>query len=482
MKHISTFLESLDINQAFLFPSHNKVEIFGLWKIEIISPREMIFYSKNGLGQWERKNICDCYVQLAVHKGLIEINTGFAQCLEEALDHQDEIVGWCAAFEKVIFNRICDLYDENGLSYRQESDNSEIALFISNCLKKDNFETLFCLIGKLHSFFKTHIFGCGSFDKFFSFAPNRIRISSLVNLVMYPVVVNKFNKYLSNQYVVVRLIQISEELLQEIECNGFANREDFARLILANIDDEARFSDQEINFFLNCKECALEGLSNTNEYFIRWLRFFAEVAADYHYENVDLLFKKFILIGYENCLMNKAYIKEIFHFFKERNEDGNGYDLKYALKYSLIFNSIDWNQKFTGNIDELIMNLDFDIDNVRKKSVLLGFVKLKKLNAKFIKNGFSFKELPSDFVENLIVNCNLLLGMGISSASESDLAFMVQKIDDHYVLVGSEPEISGDGEERPLYHIVLSDDMDASLSSGASLKMRKYFDNVMLSN
>ena len=481
MTDISTFLKGLNIGQTFQFSSTNKIEIFGLWQIEILSPRQMLFHSKNAYFEWEEKDICDCYVQVSVHKGSIDINTGFAQCLNEALDHQDEIMGWLDAFQTVIFNRLCDLYDENGLSYRQESDNLEIKKFITSILRQDNFEKLSCLIRRVHDFFRCQIFGEGVFTKYFPFSPRRIRISSLVNLITHPAVISKFNQHLSNHYVIVRLIQISEDLLNKIERTNFSSNGEFARLILSNINDDARFSNNEINFFLNCGGKALEELSNSNENFIKWLKFFAEVAYDCHYEDIDLLFKKFMLIGYENSVRNKAYIKKIFTTFKERSFDDNNHDLKYALKYSLIFNSINWDEECTDSLDELMISLDSDIESIRKKNILLGFIKLKNLNTNFLRSNFSFENIPCDFVRDLIVNCNLLLGVGGSSANDSNMAFMVQKIDEHYVLVASEIEADS-SNERSLYHILLSDDLNASLGMGASSKMQEHFSRTLLNN
>lgn len=479
MNTVSTFLDSLDINGVIVFPNENSVEIFSLWRIEVLAPDKLMFHEKNTHGEWELTGICNCLVQLYVNQGSIEFaSTKYASSFNEALDYQDDIFGWCITFEKVVFNKLCDLYDEADIAYRDNEVDECIMGFIAKNLKGYSFERFSCLIGHLHGFFKQKLFNGGSLSVCFPYEPNTIRISSLVNLTMHPKVVSIFSNYLSSHFVVVRLIQISENLIRDIENTTFEKPEQFAKLILSNIDDEARFTDAEISYFLNSDSAILEQLSTESGLFIKWLKFFAEVSTDCSYQNINLLIKKFMLIGYVDCVRNKAYIRAIFEKFKHKAKRGNNYDLEYALTYSLIFNSLDWSQKNDSSVLDLLIQLEDDIEGVRRLNVLRCFIQLKTVNTNYIKHGVNLKDLPAEYVNNLIADCNLLIGMGVKNLNECNLVFVVQEISGQYVLTGSEINNGQQDSERSFYHIVLSNDED-DIGIGTSKIMRKYFDEIV---
>ena len=72
-----------------------------------------------------------------------------------------------------------------------------------------------------------------------------------------------------------------------------------------------------------------------------------------------------------------------------------------------------------------------------------------------------------------MVNCHILIGLDWADSISSDMGFVLQKIDESYVLIGSDNQ-----PERSFYHtIIVGEDVDVILSS--SERCERYFDQVI---
>lgn len=180
-------------------------------------------------------------------------------------------------------------------------------------------------------------------------------------------------------------------------------------------------------------------------------------------------------IGYKGCVKNRRYVEALFSFFQCKSFQNNTYDLSYAINYSLIVNSINWNCTYSGNTDNYINNLDCSIDDIRKSDVFRAFMRFDNGDTHYLKSGCTYQSAPTEYVNELLINCHILVGLDWSDTHSSDMGFVLQRIGDSYVLSGFDNQ-----PDRSYYHtIIVGDEVDVAYSS--SVEFEGYLEEVILS-
>lgn len=473
MSLLDQFLERLEIQESISFSNSNEVALFDLWKIQISENKCLTIQEKNAFGVWEEVELSNCHIPLFIESGRVVFDTRHSSNFEEMLDHEHNLLKWKTYFTEAIFKKLTTCYDY--LNYRRTKiTNNKILNFINNKLVSLNLEKFACLVSMLHSFFQDKLFSLKPLSEVFPYVPDKIRISTLLNLTIHSEAIKIYNKFLPNHLAMAKFIHISPELLKVIETSNFLSKSSFAKLILSNIDDQARFDNSDIAFFISCDHLTLQQLSQDKKTFIPWLQFFSKVARNCKFHDIHLLFKEFMKIGLKGCIKNRKYVEAIFSFFQSKSFQNNTSDLSYAIGYSLIFNSMNWNCSYSGNVDRYINNLDCGIDDIRKLDVFRAFMRFEN-EANYLKAGYSYGSLSKDFVKELLINCHILVGLDCNDTMFSDIGFVLQRVGDSYVLIGSDNQ-----PDRSFYHtIIVGNEVDLSMTKCADYE--GYFDEVLRS-
>lgn len=474
MSFIDNFLNTLDIQECISFTSKNEVNIFGLWKVEITDPKLLKLQAKNSYGEWCAVKHCDCDIPVFVESGRIDFDSRHSVNFEEMLEHEHSLLSFKIKLVEAVNLKICSLFDQVNIK-RTHYINKRIINFINSKLENTNIERLSLLVSKLHAFFQIKFFTVKPLVEIYPYAPEKIRISTLINLSQHTNVIKLYNHFLPNHLTVAKFLHISPELLDKLEALSFSSRAAFAKLILSNIDYHARFDNDDISFFINCDYLSLRQFSLDKDNFIPWLKFFSKVSRNCRFANIHLLFREFMRIGLKGCTKNKRYIEAIFSFFQSKSFQNNSHDLNYSINYSLIVNSINWNCIYNGNVDRYVDCLDCSIDEIRKSDVFRAFKRFERTEAYYLKAGYSYGDLPSKYVNDLLVNCHILVGLECDDNMQSDVGFVLQKVGDSYLLIGSDNQ-----PDRSYYHtIIVGDDIDMAFSS--SVDIEGHFDEVLRS-
>lgn len=473
MSLLDQFLERLEIHESISFSSSNEVTLFDLWKIEILPSKCLTIQEKNAYGVWEQVDLSNCHIPLFIESSRVVFDTRHSSNFEEMLDHEHNLLKWKTYFTEAIFKKLSNSFDY--LSHRRtKNTNTKILDFINTKLNELNFEKFSCLVSMLHSFFQDKLFSLKPLSEVFAYVPDKIRISTLLNLTKHSEAIKIYNKFLPNHLAMAKFIHISPELLKVIENSNFSSKSSFAKLILSNIDDQARFDNGDISFFINCDHLTLQQLSIDKKNFIPWLQFFSKVARNCKFHDIHLLYKEFMKIGFKGCIKNRKYVEAIFSFFQSKSFQNNTSDLNYAINYSLIFNSMNWNCSYSGNVDRYINNLDCGIDDIRKMDVFRAFMRFEN-EANYLKAGYSYNSLSSDFVNELLINCHILVGLDCNDTMFSDIGFVLQRVGESYVLIGSDNQ-----PDRSFYHtIIIGNEMDLNMTQ--CVDHEGYFDEVLRS-
>lgn len=473
MSFLKEFLEQLDIQESIRFPNNNEVTLFDLWKVGIEPSNTLSIQEKNAYGVWGIVDSLDCSIPLFIETGRVIFDGRHSETFDEMLDFEHKLINWKSYFVDAINERICSLYDEVNHK-RSKIVNKKILNFIHEKLNEINLEVLSVLISKVHSFFQKHFFSTKPLSEVFPFAPDKIRISTLISVSVHSESIKIYNQFLPQHLSIVKLIHVSSDLLKIIE-NGKStfSKPSFAKLILSNIDDQARFDNADLTFFINCDHLSLQQLTNEKKNFIQWLQFFSKVSRNCRFQGIHLLFREFMRIGYKGCVKNRKYVEAIFSFFQYKSFQNNTSDLNYAIGYSLIVNSMNWNCTYSSNVDRFINNLDCSIDDIRKSDVFRAFMRFERYDSYYLKSGYSYGSLSKDFINDLLVNCHILVGLDWNDSISSDMGFVLQRVGDSFVLIGSDNQ-----PERSFYHtIIVGEDVDMMLSSSEGYE--RYFDNVL---
>ena len=474
MSFIENFLSKLDIQEAICFSEDNEVTLFGLWKVEIDDPKCLIINEKNSFGEWVEVEHCDCHIPVFVERGQIIFDGRHSTNFEEMLEFEHSLINWKKHFIEVVNTKLCNLFDEVNQK-RTHYVNKKILNFIHSKMNEINVELLSLLVEKLHIFFQTKFFSVKPLVAVYPYAPEKIRISTLINLSIHTEAIKLYNHFLPNHLAIAKFIHISPDLLNKIEGFSCSSKMAFAKLILSHIDDRARFDNDDLSFFINCDHLTIRQFSTDRNGFIPWLKFFAKVAKNCRFTDIHLLFREFMRIGYKGCVKNRRYVEALFSFFQCKSFQNNTYDLTYAINYSLIVNSINWNCTYSGNTDNYINNLDCSIDDIRKSDVFRAFMRFDKGETHYLKSGCTYQSAPTEYVNELLINCHILVGLDWSDTHSSDIGFVLQRVRDSYVLSGFDNQ-----PERSYYHtIIVGDEVDVAYSS--SVEFEGYLEEVIRS-
>lgn len=474
MSFVDDFLNALDIQECISFSNENEVTIFGLWKVEILDPKCLKMYEKNSYGDWCSVQHCDCHLPVFVESGRIAFDGRHSFNFEEMLEHEHSLISFKHNLIEAVNLKLCCLFDEINVK-RSHYINKRIINFIKDKLKETNIARLSLLVAKLHSFFQDKFFSLKPLVEVYPYAPEKIRISTLINLSKNTDVIKLYNHFLPNHLVIAKFLHISPEFLSKLEALSSSSRASFAKVVLSNIDYHARFDNDDISFFINCDYLSLKQFSYDKANFIPWLKFFSKVSRNCRFENIHLLFREFMRIGIKGCNKNRRYVEAIFSFFQSKSFQNNTYDLNYAINYSLIVNCINWNCTYNGNVDRYINHLDYSIDEIRKSDVFRAFKRFERNDAYYLKSGYSYGSLPTEYVNDLLVNCHILVGLEWSDMMQSDMGFVLQKVGDSYLLVGSDNQ-----PDRSYYHtIIVGEEIDVAFNS--SVDIEGYFEEVLRS-
>lgn len=474
MSFIENFLNKLDIQECICFSENNEVTLFGLWKVEIYDPKYMKIHAKSSAGEWVQIQHCDCHIPVFVESGRIVFDGRHSTNFEEMLEFEHSLINWKKLFIDAVNTRLCTLFDEINQK-RTHYINKKIINFIHSKLNEINLELLSLLVVKLHSFFHDKFFSNKPLVEIYPYAPEKIRISTLVNLSIHTDAIKIYNHFLPNHLAIAKFIHISPELLNKMEGISYSSKTAFAKLILSHVDDRARFDNDDLSFFLNCDHLTIRQFSYDKNGFIPWLKFFSKVSKNCRFPDIHLLFRECMRIGYKGCVKNKRYVEALFSFFQCKSFQNNTYDLSYAINYSLIVNSINWNCTYSGNTDTYINNLDCSIDDIRKSDVFRAFMRFEKSEAYYLKSGCSYRSVPNEYVNDLLVNCHILVGLDWSDTHYSDMGFVLQRVGDSYVLLGFDNQ-----PDRSYYHtIIVGDEVDVAYSS--SVEFEDYLEGVIRS-
>jgi hypothetical protein len=471
---LNEFFKQLEIQEC-IHLSNNEVILFDLWKIGFDCSNVLYINEKNAYGVWEDVDNLDCKIPLFIESGRVIFDGRHSGDFNEMDDLEHRLIKWKSYFIDAVNTRICFLYDELN-NKRTQRINIKIMNYIQVKMNQINFELLSCLTSLLHSFFQKNFFSTKPLSEVFPYAPDKVSIHTLISLSAHSESIKIYNHFLPHHLAIVKFIHISPVLLKTIE-NGknTFTKTSFAKLILSNIDDQARFDNFDLTFFINCDHLTLRQLSIDKKQFIPWLQFFSKVSRNCKFENIHLLIREFMRIGHKGCLKNKKYIEAIFSFFQSKSFQNNTSDLNYAIEYSLIINCMNWNCLYTGNVDRFIKVLDCSVDEIRKSDVFRAFMRFERQNSYYLKSGYSYGSLSKQFISDLLVNCHILVGLDWSDSLSSDMGFVLQKIDDSYVLIGSDNQ-----PDRSFYQtIIVGEDVDVILSS--SDRCESYFDQVLRS-
>ena len=474
MSFVENFLCSLNIQECIVFPNSSEVVIFGLWKVDISEYNVLKLQVKDPSGEWYSVEHCDCHIPIFIESGRLEFDGRHSTNFEEMLEHEHSLLSFKKQLIEAVNLKICSLLDEIDVR-RTHYTNKRIINFIKNKIAETNIDRLSLLVSKMHSFFQEKFFSLKPLVEVYPYAPEKIRISTLINLSKHTGVIRLYNHFLPHHLSVAKFLNITPDLLYKLEALSCSSRASFAKVILSNIDYHARFDNDDISFFINSDHLSLRQFTLDKENFIPWLKFFSKVARNCRFANIHLLFREFMRIGLKGCNKNKRYIEAIFCFFQSKSFQNNSLDLSYAINYSLIVNSINWNCTYNGNVDSYINNLDFSIDDIRKSDVFRAFKRFEKNDAFYLKAGYSYGSLPTEYLNNLLVNCHILVGLDCDETIQSDMGFVLQKVGDSYLLVGSDNQ-----PDRSYYHtIIVGDETDAVFSS--SVDIEGYFEEVLRS-
>lgn len=465
MSFIKNFLNNMDIQECICFSGNNEVTLFGLWRVEIDDPKNLKIFKKTFCGQWVVTEHCDCHIPLYVESGQIIFDGRHSTSFDEMLDLEHNLNNWKKYFIDAIYIKLCNLFDESNYK-RNHYINKYILNFIKNRLDSTNTEYLSLLVEKLHSFFQNKFFSVKPLVELYPYAPERMRISSLVNLSIHTDAIRLYNHFLPNHLHVAKFIHITPDLLRSIEGLAYSSKTNFARFILSRIDDRTRFDNDDISFFINCDHQTIKQFSHDKNTFIPWLKFFSKVAKNCRFPDIHLLFREFMRIGHKACVKNKRYVEALFSFFQYKSFQNNTYDLNYAINYSLIVNSINWNCIYSGKVDTYINNFDCSIDDIRKSDVLRAFMRFEHKESYYLKAGYCYESVPHDYINDLLVNCHILVGLDWTDTQSSDMGFVLQRVGDSYILTGFDNQ-----PDRSFYHtIIVGDEIDMALSSSCEFE------------
>ena len=474
MSFIENFLSKLDIQEGICFSEDNEVTLFGLWKVEIDDPKYLKIHQKTSFGEWVEVEHCDCHIPLFIECGQIIFDGRHSTNFEEMLEFEHSLINWKKHFIEVVNTKLCILFDEVNQK-RTHYINKKILNFIHSKMSEFNVELLSLLVEKLHNFFQNKFFSVKPLVEVYPYALENIRISTLINLSIHTEAIRLYNHFLPNHLAIAKFIHISPDLLNKIEGISYSSKMAFAKLILSHIDDRARFDNDDLSFFINCDHLTIRQFSTDRNGFIPWLKFFAKVAKNCRFTDIHLLFREFMRIGYKGCVKNRRYVEALFSFFQCKSFQNNTYDLSYAINYSLIVNSINWNCTYSGNTDNYINNLDCSIDDIRKSDVFRAFMRFDNGDTHYLKSGCTYQSAPTEYVNELLINCHILVGLDWSDTHSSDMGFVLQRVGDSYVLSGFDNQ-----PDRSYYHtIIVGDEVDVAYSS--SFEFEGYLEEVILS-
>lgn len=474
MSFIENFLSKLDIQECICFSGNNEVTLFGLWKIVIDDPKHLKIQEKNSCGEWVLTEHCDCHVPVYVESGQIVFDGRHSTSFEEMLELEHNLTNWKIFFAEAVNTKLCNLFDEINQK-RTHYINKKIMNFINSKMNEINIDFFTLLVERLHSFFQNKFFAIKPLVQLYPYAPEKIRISTLINLSIHTDAIKLYNHFLPNHLAIAKYIHISPKLLQKMEGLSYSSRSTFAKLILSHIDDRARFDNDDISFFINCDPQTIRQFSYNKQEFIPWLKFFSKVAKNCRFPDIHLLFREFMRIGYKACVKNKRYVEALFSFFQYKSFQNNSLDLNYAINYSLIVNSINWNCTYSGKVDAYINNFDCSIDEIRKSDVFRAFIRFENVESYYLKSGYSYDSVPTEYVNELLVNCHILVGLDWDDGDSSDMVFVLQRVGDSYVLTGFDNQ-----PDRSFYHtIIIGDEREMSL--GSSFEFEGHLEQVIRS-
>ena len=93
----------------------------------------------------------------------------------------------------------------------------------------------------------------------------------------------------------------------------------------------------------------------------------------------------------------------------------------------------------------------------------------------YLKSGCTYQSAPTEYVNELLINCHILVGLDWSDTHSSDMGFILQRVGNSYVLSGFDNQ-----PDRSYYHtIIVGDEVDVAYSS--SVEFEGYLEEVILS-